>query len=275
MKNLARVRHLALDMDGTIYRGGTLFPWTVPFLEQIRRMGIGYTFFTNNSSKGVGDYLKHLERMGISATAAEMYTSTLATIAYVKKEYMEAKRIYFVGTASMVSDFEAEGFTSCDENPDLVVVGFDPKLSFEQLCRGAHWIAQGKPFVATHPDRVCPTDLPTVLIDCGAICAALTSATGRAPAMVLGKPHPIMVEEIVRRNGLRPEELAVVGDRLYTDVAMAHAIGAIGVLVLTGETTREEAEAANPRPHFILPSIRELGDRLEADRLGVGNEGAR
>ncbi len=264
---LTKIRHLALDMDGTIYSGKTLFPFTRSFLQRLTELGIGYTFFTNNSSKSVRDYLGHLAAMGIEAKADQLYTSTLSTIAHLRRQYPEKKRVYLLGTDSMVAEFEAEGFVSSEDDPDLVVVGFDPAMNFIRLCRAGYWIKQGKPFIATHPDRICPTDQPTLLVDCGAVCAALTAATGRAPDAVLGKPHPIMMEEILASHDLRPEELAVVGDRLYTDVAMAQKVGAVGVLVLTGETTREEGESASPPPDFILRSIEELGEMLAATRV--------
>lgn len=265
--DLTNIRHLALDMDGTIYSGKTLFPFTRPFLERLTELGIGYTFFTNNSSKSVRDYVGHLARMGIEAEPSRMYTSTLSTMAYLRRQHLESKRIYFLGTPSMVAEFEREGFVSCDDDPDLVVVGFDPAMDFGRLCRAGYWIKQGKPFIATHPDRICPTDLPTLLVDCGAVCAALTAATGKAPDAVLGKPHRIMVEEILRIHHLRPEELAVIGDRLYTDVAMARTVGAVGILVLTGETGREEGEAALPPPDLIVESIEDLGELLAAARV--------
>lgn len=263
---LIKTRHLALDMDGTIYSGKTLFPFTRSVLETISELGIGYTFFTNNSSKSVRDYLAHLAAMGIEATPAQMYTSTLSTIAHLRRNYPGKNRAFILGTASMVTEFEENGFVSDDDEPDLVVVGFDPVMSFPCLCRAGYWIKRGKPFIATHPDRICPTDQPTLLVDCGSVCAALTAATGRSPDAVLGKPHAIMMEEILRRQDLQPEELAVVGDRLYTDVAMARAVGAVGVLVLTGETTRREAEESQPPPDLILPSIEDLAQALSLQR---------
>lgn len=259
---ISRIRHFALDMDGTIYSGKTLFPFTVPFLQTLSELGIGYTFFTNNSSKSVCDYVGHLRAMGVRADESQMYTSTLATIAWLRRTYPSAHDIFILGTASMKAEFEAAGFRSCEDEPELVVVGFDPAMDFERMCRAGYWIRRGKPFIATHPDRICPTDQPTLLIDCGAVCAALTAATGRKPDMVLGKPHPIMVEEVLKRHQLHPSELAVVGDRVYTDVAMAQAIGATGILVLTGETTREVGEGAVPPPDLILPSIEQLGELL-------------
>src|SRR5207302_5346002 len=104
-------------------------------------------------------------------------------------------------------------------------VGFDTTLVFSRLCRAAYWIKQGKPFIATHPDLVCPTDYPTVLVDCGSVCAALEKAAGRSPNAVLGKPDPGMIAGILERHNLAPAELAMAGDRLYTDMEMARLAG--------------------------------------------------
>jgi ribonucleotide monophosphatase NagD (HAD superfamily) len=169
-----------------------------------------------------------------------------------------------LGTASLGREFVEAGFSVVegDGEPDAVVVGFDTGLTFERLCKAAWWIRRGKPFIGTHPDRVCPTDQPTVLVDCGSVCACLQSATGVSPAAVLGKPTAGMLTGILRRHGLRPEQLAMVGDRTYTDMAMARRAGVVGVLVLTGETTEEEARAWSPPPDLILPSLQELGEWL-------------
>jgi NagD protein len=266
--DLRQIRHVALDMDGTIYRGGTVFEFTSPFLALLKRLGIGYTFLTNNSSKSVKDYLAHLKKMGIAATADEMYTSTNATIEFLRETMPEVRRLFVLGTSSMSAEVEAAGFAlaedSPDDEPDAVLVGFDTALTFSRLCRAAWWIKQGKPFIASHPDRICPTDEPTVLVDCGSICAALKEATGRAPGAVLGKPDPRMLRGLLHQHGLHPRELAMVGDRLYTDMAMARSAGALGVLVLTGEATAEEAAQMNQPPDLVLANIAELGEKLRA-----------
>ena len=111
---------------------------------------------------------------------------------------------------------------------------------------------------------MCPTDEPTVLVDCGSICAALKEATGRAPDAVLGKPDPRMLCGLLKQQGLHPGQLAMVGDRLYTDMAMAHRAGALGVLVLTGEATAVEAAQHVPQPDLVLANIAELGEKLRA-----------
>lgn len=276
-EKLSRIRHLALDMDGTIYMGSTLFPYTLKFLSDMKEAGIGYSFLTNNPSRSVADYLKKLEGLGIQADEDNMYTTSLAAIDYIKTHYPSAKRLFMLGTPSMVSQFEKAGFEACaddpDDVPDVLVVAFDMTLEYSRLCRAAWWASQGVPYVATNPDRVCPTDQRTVLVDCGSLCRCIEHATGRRPDITLGKPDPNMLKGILDRHGLQPEEIAMVGDRIYTDTAMAHNAGAFGVLVLSGETTLETAEAVaedvrtNPAPEFFPPDlicrdIKELGELL-------------
>ena len=252
MRRLRRIRHVALDMDGTIYMGMSLFPYTQPFLQGLREMGIGYSFLTNNPSKCIADYLHKLRTLGIEASREEMYTTTLATIDYLRAHYPAARRLFLLGTPSMISEFEAAGYESCaesaDDRPDAVIAAFDMTLQYDRLCRAAWWVKQGLPYIATNPDRVCPTDLPTVLVDCGSICACIEHATGRKPDITLGKPDPNMLSGILARHGLQPDQIAMVGDRIYTDVQMAHNAGAMGVLVLSGETTLEVADKENRTP---------------------------
>jgi HAD superfamily hydrolase (TIGR01450 family) len=270
LARLRKISHVALDMDGTIYKGGTLFACTLPFIAQMRELGIGCTFLTNNPSKSSADYLAHLRKMGLNANADELYTSAQATIDCLKRRFPEVKKIFALGTPSMLAEFKGAGFTLTADDPadvpDAVVVGFDMTLTYARTCRAAWWIQQGKLFVATNPDRVCPTDQPTVLVDCGAMCAMLEKATGRAPDIVLGKPDPTMLSGILDRHGLKPNQIAMVGDRIYTDILMAHRADAFGVLVLTGEATAHDAEQANPRPHLVIPSLAELGALLAESR---------
>lgn len=266
MSRLRKLRHVALDMDGTIYMGMSLFPFTKPFLAGLAEQGISYSFLTNNPSKCIDDYLGKLAHMGIEATEEEMYTTALATIDYIKTHYPSAKRLFLLGTPSMISEFEKAGFISTADDaadvPDVIVAAFDMTLEYKRLCRAAWWISQGIPYIATNPDRVCPTDLPVVLVDCGSICACLEHATGRKPDITLGKPDPNMLAGIVNRYGLQSDQIAMVGDRIYTDIEMAHNADAFGVLVLSGETTLEVADAAPRQPDLIVDNIGVLGELL-------------
>ena len=280
-EKLSRIRHLALDMDGTIYLGSRIFPFTIPFLEKMKAAGIGISFLTNNPTRSVQDYLDKLAKMGIEATEDGMYTTSLAAIDYIKEHHPQARRLFLLGTPSMAEQFRKAGYEECADDPgdvpDVLVVAFDTTLTYSRLCRAAYWASHGIPYVATNPDRVCPTDKPTVLVDCGSLQKCIEHATGRKPDIVLGKPDPTMLQGIMHRHGLKPEEIAMVGDRIYTDTAMAHNAGAVGVLVLSGETTMEtvkkvQADAAtNPEPEFYPPdlvvnNIAELGEPLLESR---------
>jgi HAD superfamily hydrolase (TIGR01450 family) len=265
---LGRIRHVVLDLDGTLYRGDRLFAATLPFLERLRSWKLGYTFLTNNTSRSKADYVAKLARMGIQASESEIYTPADSTIVHLRERLPDVRAIAVLGTPSLCAQFEQAGFKVTWESPQAVIVGFDTTLTYERLCRSAYWISRGLPFIATHPDLVCPTDEPTVLIDCGSICACLTAATQRSP-LVLGKPDAGILLDLCARHGLAPNELAMVGDRLYTDIAMAKKAGSLAVLVLSGEATREQAGAAAERPDIVVEDIGDFGQRLEQARAAA------
>lgn len=266
-QKLSKIKHVALDMDGTIYMGNHIFPFTISFLERLNRMGISYSFLTNNPSKSIDDYLLKLQKMGISATEEEIYNTTVATIDYIHAHYPEAKRLFLLGTPSMISQFEKAGFVSTADDPndvpDIIVAAFDMTLVYSRLCRAAWWISQKIPYLATNPDKVCPTNEKTILVDCGSICKSLESATGRQPDITLGKPDPNMLIGILQQKHLQPEQIAMVGDRIYTDIKMAQNANAFGALVLSGETTIEVANSAPNPPDLICKDIKELGELIE------------
>lgn len=258
-----KIKHVALDMDGTIYMGSHLFPFTQDFLKMLRDNGIGYSFLTNNPTRSISDYLAKLEKMGIEASTDNMYTTAVATIDHLKANMPEVKRIFVIGTPSMKAEFERAGFELTSEDPgdmpQALIVAFDTTLEYGRLCHASWLASQGLPYIATNPDRVCPTNLDTVLVDCGSLCACIEHATGRKPDLVIGKPNPGMLDGILYRHGLKPDEIAMCGDRIYTDVAMARNAGALGVLVLSGETTLDTAMNSDPQPPVTAKNIMEFG----------------
>lgn len=266
MAKCRRIRHVALDMDGTIYLGSRLFDFTNRFLEDLTEMGICFSFLTNNPTKSVDDYLKKLGGMGIDVTREEMYTSSVAAIDWLREKMPAARRLYVVGTPSMEEEFRNAGYELIEDDPedlpDCLVVAFDTTLTYRKLCHASWLASQGVPFIATNPDRVCPTDRKTVLVDCGSVCKAIEHATGRIPDAVIGKPNPDMLAGIAYRNHLNPEEIAMCGDRIYTDVATARNHGSLGVLVLSGETTLETAFSSDPVPELIAENVAVFAELL-------------
>jgi HAD superfamily hydrolase (TIGR01450 family) len=269
LERLGQIKHVALDLDGTCYKGGTLFDYTNPFLERMTQLGITRTFLTNNSSRSRDDYVEHLTAMGITATRDDIFVSTDATIEFLHTELPDVKRLFILGTPGIRNEFTDAGFTltsdSPEDEPDAVIAGYDTTLAYEPMCRLAYWVSKGKPFFATNPDRVCPTDQPNVLVDCGSVCKAIEHATGRGPDAVLGKPDPRMLSGIMRRFDLQAHQLAMVGDRLYTDIRMARDAGALAVLVLTGEATRSDAETSEFKPDLIVDDLGQLGELIAAE----------
>jgi HAD superfamily hydrolase (TIGR01450 family) len=267
MIDLSLIRHVVLDMDGTLYKGTRLFPQTVPLLGNLRSLGIGRTFLTNNTSRSHADYIAKLRRLGIEAREDEIYTPAESVIAYLRNRLPGKKQVVLLGTPSLAAEFAEAGFALNWDAPDVVVVGFDTTLDYEHLCRAAYWISAGLPYLATHPDFICPTDEPTVLVDCGSICACLNAATNRKP-MVFGKPNPSILHEILDRHHLKAEQMLMVGDRLYTDMKMALAAGVPAVLVLTGEATAEQAAALTQQPDLIVGDVGQLGEMLMNAQTG-------
>lgn len=269
-EQLAGIRHVALDMDGTIYLSNTVFPFIGAFLSKLDSLGITYSFLTNNPTKSLADYLAKLAGMGIEAAPDQMCTTSQAMLDYIGTHFPSAKRLFVLGTPSMSRIFEEAGYVLTADDPadvpDIVIASFDMTLTYSRLCRAAWWVSKGLPYLATNPDRVCPTDMETVLVDCGSICKCIEHATGRKPDVTLGKPDPTMLLGILDKKGIKPCQTAMVGDRIYTDMEMAHNAAVFGVLVLSGETTRELADAAPRRPSLICRDIEEFGNLLEESR---------
>lgn len=255
-------------MDGTIYLGKRLFPESQPFLASLARLGIGHSFLTNNCSRSRHEYVLHLRSLGIHADVDSIQTSAQATAYHIQSRLPRVKRLFVLGTDGLDEDFRQAGFEIVSEAPDAVVVGYDMKLTYDDLCQTAYWINRGLPYIATHPDRICPTDRPIVLPDCAAICALLGTATGRRPDAVPGKPNPAMLQAVCAKHGVAANEIMMVGDRLYTDIRMAHDAGAIAVLTLTGEAKTGDLDScpAETKPDVVVEHLGDLQQMLEKAR---------
>ena len=262
--DLARKRLFLLDMDGTLYIGERLLPGARAFLEWIRRSGGRYLFLTNNSSRDGTAYMEKLQRLGIPARREDFLTSVDALTEDLRRHKTPADRYYVCGTAALRRQLREEGFDLAEgpeESVTTLICGFDTELSFEKLENACILLNRGVDFIATNPDWVCPTWYGAVP-DCGSVCQMLTRATGREPRFI-GKPRPEMVELAMARTGCRPEETLLVGDRLYTDIACGVNAGVDTVLVLSGESSRADAEASDIRPGAIYDDVGALTAALE------------
>ena len=247
------------DMDGTLYLGNRLYDFTLELLDTLKKTGRSYLFMTNNSSKSVEDYVKKLGKLGIEATREDFMTSSQATAFYLHKHH-EGKTLYVCGTESLKEELRMEGFTvttNIDE-VECIVMGFDTELTFQKLHDVSYMLLTRPelPYIATNPDYVCPTEFGSVP-DCGSVCDMIYNATRKRP-VVIGKPSPLMPELAMEKLGISKEETCVVGDRIYTDVKSGLNAGITGILVLSGETTREILEASDDKPHLVLEDASEI-----------------
>ena len=255
---LASKKLFLFDMDGTLYLGDRLFDFTIELLRQIRRTGGKYLFMTNNSSKSVADYIKKLEKLGISSTREDFITSSQATAYYLHKHH-KGQRLYVCGTESLKEELRWEGFTVTEkiEETDCIVMGFDTELTFRKLHDVSYLLLTRElPYIATNPDLVCPTEFGSVP-DCGSVCGMIFNATGKRP-VVIGKPSPLMPQLAMDRLGYSKEETCVIGDRIYTDVKSGLNAGITGILVMSGETTPEILAQSQDKPHLVLESAKEI-----------------
>ncbi len=251
------------DMDGTIYEENRLFDGTLALLDFITKRGGRYVFLTNNSSRSVEDYIKKVTAMGIQADRESFFTSSQATVRYLK-EQLPGALVYCQGTGSLVKELRDSGIrvtTEMDLTAEAVVIGFDTELSFQKLRNTCELLTKKDiPYIATNPDFVCPTDYGFVP-DCGSMAIGIRYATGKMP-LVIGKPEPTMIEIAERKFGKTPADTVLIGDRLYTDIASGVNAGVTTIAVLSGEAKYEEIMSYEKQPDYVFQSVKEIFEEL-------------
>lgn len=262
-RRLAAIRTFAIDMDGTIYLGQKLFPFSRQFLGKLCNHQCDFLLVTNNSSRSADDYRMKLRRMDLEVPVQKIYTSGDATIEYLRHTNL-GRQLFVLGTRSLQESFLAANFALDSIDPEVVVLGFDTTLSYDKFDAAARHIRKGVPFIATHPDVNCPIEAGEMMLDCGAMAAALVAATGRAP-FYIGKPHAPMIDGLLRRAGCRPEQIAFIGDRLTTDILGGLQHGILSILVLTGETTRDDLRHSSIQPDLVAERAIDVLDYLQKE----------
>lgn len=247
-------------MDGTVYVSNRLLPKARNFIDLLKERGYPFVFLTNNSASRSDDYQKKLCRMGIDVEKEKILTSGEATIRFLLTETSHRK-VCLLGTPALEEEFRESGFELENKNPDCVVLGFDMTVTYEKLSNAALLLANGTPYYATHPDFTCITE-KGLIPDTGALIAALDTVVHRKPK-IIGKPYPEMVAAALERLGSTAKETAMVGDQMDTDLTMAASSGLYGVLVLSGETSREKLEKQKTiQPDMVVENIGELYDKM-------------
>lgn len=259
-ERLSGVRCFLLDMDGTFYLGDRLIEGSLDFLAALERTGRTARFLTNNSSKSASVYADKLARMGVAERYRDVISSGHAAAHYCLSHF-PGQRCYLLGNPMLREEMLAMGLNLVEEDADYVLVAFDTTLDYAKMCRVCDYIREGKPYIATHPDYNCPTETGFIP-DMGAIMAFIEASTGRKADVILGKPHRGIVDEALVRTGYRLDEMAMVGDRLYTDVATGVNHGMLGILVLSGEATMEDVRASDVKPDLIFGKLADMIEYL-------------
>ena len=267
---LINTRLFLLDMDGTLYLGDDVFDGAVDFIHSISETGRKYIYLTNNSSRAGVDYITRLRKLGFPCEAENVFTSGMATGEFLNQNYPGAK-VYLAGTKAFYRELQSYGIDLVnDENGhtdvqdvDVVVQGFDTELVYEKLDLACHFLRRGATFIAANPDWVCPMPANEVLPDCGSICALLTAASGVKPNYI-GKPNRNMIDVISKMTGIPNENICAVGDRLYTDIAVAKNAGSVSVCVLSGESSEADIAESEVKPDYVLKDVAEIAKILRA-----------
>lgn len=248
----------ALDLDGTTYLGEALLPGAAETVAALRRRGRPVVFLSNNPLRTRAEYAEKLTRLGIPTAVEDVLNSSWVLVRHLQRTAAGA-RLFVIGEPSVRRELAEAGFRLVDRaaEVDVVVACFDRTFDYRKLQVAFDAIRRGARFVATNRDAYCPTP-EGGLPDCGAIVAAVETATGHPVDEVVGKPSPIMGAALLDRLGTPAAESLMVGDRLETDIAMGRAAGMATALVLTGVTTPEAADAAEPAPDFVLERLDQL-----------------
>lgn len=256
---LKDVKLFVLDMDGTFYLSNNIIEGSLEFIQKVKDTGREFLFFTNNASRVSSFYQEKLKKMGLEVDVSDIVTAGDVTIEYLKSFY-PGKRVYLNGTPLLEDSFREKGICLVQDDPDVVIQSFDLTLTYDKLEKICTFVRNGVPFLATHMDTNCPVDYGFIP-DCGAMCDLITSSTGVRPKF-LGKPCRETMDMILKITGKTVDEIAFVGDRIYTDVATGVNNGAKGFLVLTGEADMQTVAESDVEPTCIYDSLYEMSKYL-------------
>lgn len=265
---LLSVKCFLLDMDGTFNLGNGLIDGSLYFIDTLKELGKDFLFLTNNSSKDRGMYAEKITRLGLPIPEDKVFTSGEATAIYLQQEHPAAS-VYVVGTPALEDEFRQHGFQLEEDNPQLIVLGFDTTLTYQKLWKLCDFVRADLPYIATHPDFNCPTETG-YMPDTGAMIAFVRAATGREPDLVVGKPNRMIVDAVARKYGFRIEEMAMVGDRLYTDIALGQTSGITTCLVWSGETHPQDLVDSPFQPTYAFTNLGAIADWLRDPSLRSG-----
>ena len=257
---LNHIQALIIDMDGVLWRDETPIGDLPAIFARIRERGLKFVFATNNGTKTPEQYMQKLAALGVTVESWQVITSALGVARMIKTKIPAGASIFVIGGAGVKAALQDEGYkilhTDDAEKAQAVVMGIDREINFAKMREATLLVRRGIPFYATNPDKTFPTprgEIPGA----GAWISVIVTATGVEPTFA-GKPFPFLMEMSLERLGTKKENTLVVGDRLETDIAAGQAVGCPTALVLSGVSTRAQAEAWKPAPSLIVQDLEAL-----------------
>lgn len=250
---LEEIECFLLDLDGTLYIGDRLIDGALKFLEKIKQSKKTYKFLTNNSSKSVNEYCEKLRKLKIAANPEDIITTNLVAIDYLKSNF-PGKKVYLAATGGVESEYKNAGINIVRDFAEVVVLTYDTSLTYEKLAKAVSLINKGAFFIATHHDINCP-GIDGYLPDLGSFLECIYASTNKRPDVICGKPNSLTGKYIEKICKLEPDKIAMVGDRLYTDMQFAKNCGFKSILVLSGETKQYMVEEEYD---IVIESVKDL-----------------
>ena len=256
----SNIKALILDMDGVVWKADAPIGNLPETFARIRERGLKFVFATNNGTKTPEEYQQKLKELGVEIDASQVVTSALGIAFILAQKYPKGMKIFVIGEDGIRMAVEEKGFEilSTENAPEAqaFVMGIDRNINFQKVAEATLLVHAGIPFYTTNTDRTFPTPRGEIP-GSGAWLSVITTATGVEP-IVAGKPLPYLMELSLERLGTKKEETLIVGDRLETDIAAGQAVGCPTVLVLSGVSTKEQADAWKPSPNIIAESLSAL-----------------
>ncbi len=256
----SRIRSLVLDMDGVIWKGDAPIGDLPAVFARVRERGLKFVFATNNGTRTPESYQKKLLALGVEVQPEQVVTSALALAHLLAGKYPRGTKVFMIGEEGIRAALQEKGFEILDveraPEAQVLVMGVDREINFQKAAEATLLARAGIPFYTTNTDRTFPTPRGEIP-GCGSWLSVVTSATGVQP-IAAGKPSPYLVELSLERLGTSREETLMVGDRLETDIAAGQAAGCPTALLLSGVSSRQQAEAWNPPPNIIAENLWEL-----------------
>jgi 4-nitrophenyl phosphatase len=254
--DLGQIRNLLVDMDGVLYRGQSALTGAAELIRFLQSSGLGYLLVTNNSTLTPAQFRARLAGMGMDVPEDHIFPSSVATASYLATQAPPGTRVFVVGEQALIQELEKRGFVMGGRESAYVVAGWDKYLTYDKLVTATLAIRDGATYIGTNPDKTYPLERD-IVPGAGAIQAAITAATDVEP-LVIGKPGTPALLQALAMLGGHPEDTAILGDRLDTDIVGGQRAGIHTILVLTGISTREEALACDAAPDLIYTDLPEM-----------------